>query len=239
MRITLAVLPLFVASFLLAQNVRPTTLSFEAVPPNTSPQEGIAFTNTGTTQLTLTVGISGLPFTIAENRCGNGVRPGSHCNVYLTYTPATVGEIDNGTLTINYGEGVVTVPLVGHGVSAIPTAVKLGATRHQCKIVNLGGGFSMIAKVWVSDKYYALPTGEQVHASCTNGQENVDLGAATLTLCKGNGCPSGPYDQAPFGISPDQTGNWSCRVVYDGDGVLAAGEGLVTFQIVDGGGHCH
>jgi hypothetical protein len=136
---------------------------------------------------------------------------------------------------IRYGR----TSLAGHGVSAIPTDVKMGVTLHQCKIVNFGGDVSMIAKVRVLDKYYALPTGEQVHASCTNGQETVDLGAATLTLCKGRGCASGPYDQAFFGIRPDQTGNWSCRVTYDGNGVLAGGVDAVDFQIVDGGGHCH
>ena len=237
MRIALAVLPIFAASFLLAQQIKPTALPFESVPPNTSPQEGIAFANTGTTQLTLAVSVSGPPFAIADNRCANGVKPGTHCNVYLTYTAVGVGDTDTGTLTFDYGEGIVTAPLTGHGVSAIPTYVKMA--RHTCLMLNLGGGFSMTAKVWSLDKYYAPPVGEQVHASCTNGQENVDLGAATLTLCKGRGCPSGPYAQAPFGITPDQTGNWSCQVTYDGDGVLAGGTGAVNFQVVDGGGHCH
>jgi hypothetical protein len=238
MKFALVALQLFAASFLFAQHLRPNALTFEAVPPNTSPREAIAFSNTGTTALSVAVSVNA-PFSIAENRCANGVKPGTHCNVYLTYTPASVGEVDNGTLTFNYGNGVVTAPLTGHGVSAIATDVKMGVAKGQCKIINLGGDVSMIAKVRVPDKYYALPTGEQVHASCTNGQENVDLGAATLTLCKGRGCASGPYDQAFYGIRPDQTGNWSCRVTYDGNGILAAGEGIVTFQIVDGGGHCH
>jgi Abnormal spindle-like microcephaly-assoc'd, ASPM-SPD-2-Hydin len=237
MKIGLALLPLFASSFLLAQHLRPTALTFEAVPPNTSPQEIIAFTNNGTAPLSLAVSVNA-PFSIAENRCANGVKPGTHCNVYLTYTPTSVGQVDNGTLTFNYGDGIVTAPLNGHGVSAIPTDVTMSLP--QCKIVNLGGDVPMIAKVRVPDKYYALPTGEQVHASCSNGQVNVDLGVQALTLCKrGEGCGGRPYDHAFFDITPDQTGNWSCRVTYDGNGILASGVGVATFQIVDGGGHCH
>jgi hypothetical protein len=239
MKSKLTLLPLFVASVLLAQETRPTALQFEAVPPNTSPRETIVFKNIGDTPLTVTVSIPDPPFVLVENRCANGVKGGSHCNIYLTYMPSFVGAADNGSVHFNFGQGVTSAGLIGHGVSAIKTTAKIGRKPNQCSIVNLGGGFSMIAKVWVVDKYYALPTAEQVHASCTNGQENVDLGSATLTLCKGKGCPSGPYDQAPFAITPDQTGNWSCQVTYDGDGVLGGAVDSVNFQIVDGGGHCH
>jgi hypothetical protein len=44
-----------------------------------------------------------------------------HCNLYLTYSAQTAGEQDNGTLTINYGKGYVSVPLSGEGVSDIAT----------------------------------------------------------------------------------------------------------------------
>ncbi len=231
-----ALLMLSAASFLLAQKVEPTTLSFEAVPPNTSPQEGVAFTNTGATELTLTIYTSGPPFAISENRCGKGVKPNSHCNVYLTYTPQTVGEIDNGTLTLDYGEGVATVPLVGEGVSGIPTNAEMTLAKRQCSIIKAGNSFRMVAKVWVQDTYYALPTGEEVSASCTDGSDNIDLGTATLTLCKH--CPGGPRDEAPFTATPDQPGNWTCTVVYPGDGILAPGTGSIKFEVVEKGAHC-
>jgi hypothetical protein len=229
---------LCLSSLLLAQQVVPTSLSFEAVPPNTGPLEDIAFTNTGTTQLTLTISISGPPFAIGENRCGNGVKPNSHCNVYLTYSPQTVGEVDNGTLNINYGEGVVSVPLSGQGVAAIPTYVKMAFAPHQCDIIHVGHSFSMTAKVFVLDKYYALPTGEQVSASCTNGSDNINLGSATLQRCNRKHCGEGPFDEAPFGVNPDQTGTWSCTVTYDGDGILAWGDGSIEFQVVEKHSHC-
>lgn len=241
MKFRLAVLPLFAASFLLAQQIKPTHLLFESVPPNTSPREGVSFANTGTAQLTVAVSVSGLPFAIAENRCANGVKPGSHCNVYFTYTAVSVGETDAGTLTFNYGDGIVTAPLYGRGVDSIPTLAKM--TSESCRLINMPGGIggiAMNAKVWSLDKYYAPPVGEQVHASCTNGQTTVDLGVATLTLCKGLGCPNGPYGQAPFAFFSDQPGKWSCAAFYDGNGVLGSAEVYpLRFEFVTSGGYCH
>jgi len=65
MKSKLALLPLFVASVLLAQETRPTALQFEAVPPNTSPRETIVFKNIGDTPLTVTVSIPDAPFALA------------------------------------------------------------------------------------------------------------------------------------------------------------------------------
>src|SRR5882672_10470636 len=106
MKSKLALLPLFVASVLLAQETRPTALQFEAVPPNTSPRETIVFKNIGDTPLTVTVSIPDAPFALVENRCANGVKSGSHCNIYLTYTPSFVGATDNGSVHFNFGQGV-------------------------------------------------------------------------------------------------------------------------------------
>lgn len=218
-----------------AQQVNPTSLSFEAIPPNTSPEEGIAFTNTGTSELTLSISISGPPFMIAENRCGKGVKPKSHCNLYLTYTPQTVGEVDSGTLSINYGEGVVAVPLSGQGVSSIPTWAHLRPAKYQCSKIHLGNPFSMYGTLGLEDKYYALPTGEQVYFSCTNGQETVNLGAVTLELCSKH-CPEDPggpgrYDDAGASFTPDQEGSWSCTMTYDGDGILGANSAEVAIEV--------
>src|SRR5271167_218272 len=98
MRFSIVVAMLLSASWLVAQKVNPTSLTFEAVPPNTSPGEYIAFKNTGTTQLTLSISITP-PFVISESRCANGVKPNTHCYLYLTYTAQTIGEVDNGSLT--------------------------------------------------------------------------------------------------------------------------------------------
>jgi len=170
------------------------------VPPNTSPGEYLAFKNTGTTQLTLSISVSGGPLAISESRCGNGVKPSTHCYLYLTYTPQTIGEADNGMVTINCGEGVVTVPLSGQGVAAMPTWAHLGPAPMQCLKIHLGDSFSMSGAVGIADKYYAPPTGEQVYFRCTNGQETVDLGAAPLGLCTKH-CPSIQGYKMPYDVT--------------------------------------
>jgi hypothetical protein len=220
---------LFNAPALLSQQANPSTLKFEAVPPNTSPAEDLAFTNDGSTQLSLSVSVSA-PFAISENRCANGVKPGTHCNLYLTYTPQSVGETDSGTLTINYGAGVTTVALNGQGVSSIPTVAELRPIPGQCSKVHIGDSFNMNGTLGVEDKYYALPTGEQVNFSCTNGSETVDLGSETLEACSGY-CPGKPHDIAPASITPDQLGQWSCTMTYNGDGILGATSATVKFIV--------
>jgi hypothetical protein len=218
--VALAGLLLFAPS-LLAQDVNPGALGFEAVPPNTSPEKTMIFINVGTTPLTVAVSLTGPQFAIAENRCANGVKPNTHCNVYLTYTPLSVGARDKGTLSINYGVGVATVALSGQGVASIQTSAKLAPASRQCLKVHIGDPFNMEGKVSVDDKFYGPPTGESVDFTCTNGQETVDLGSATLQYCeRPNHCNGGPLDIAFDGFTPDQTGNWSCTMTYSGDGLL-------------------
>ena len=220
---------LFSASSVTGQRTNPSSLSFEAVPPNTSPVENLAFFNDGAIQLTVSVSVSG-PFTITENRCGNGVKPGTHCNLYLTYTSQAVRETDNGALTINYGGGITTVPLTGRGVSAIATSAQLGPAPFQCLKVHIGNSINMSGLLGVDDKFYALPTGEEVTFSCTDGEETVDLGAVTLVLSRQhrNGRL---HDLAGASFTPDQLGQWSCTMTYDGDGILGATSAAVTFEV--------
>ena len=218
--VVLAGLLLF-ASSLLAQDVNPSALGFEAVPPNTSPQKTMIFINVGTTPLTVAVSLTGPQFAISQNRCANGVKPNTHCNVYLTYTPLSVGARDKGTLSINYGAGVATVALSGQGVASIQTSAKLAPASRQCLKVHIGDPFNMEGKLSVDDKFYGPPTGESVEFTCTNGQETVDLGSATLQFCeRPEHCNGGPLDIAFDGFTPDQTGNWSCTMTYSGDGLL-------------------
>jgi hypothetical protein len=232
-KLSLITIVCFAAS-LAAQQVEPSSMIFFAVPPNTSPAEQIAFSNTGDTELELNVTISGAYFQISENRCANGVRPHSHCNVFVTYTPQIVGESDNGNLILNFGDdGEISVELGGQTVNAIDTEIEVALMKGEDSRVHVGEEFGMIAKLWVEDKFYSLPTGEQISATCTDGSETIDLGSATLALCKGKGCASGPYDYAPFYVTPDQGGKWSCTAAYDGDGILGESSGVIKFEATE------
>lgn len=113
---------LFAALLLQAQEVGPTSLTLVAVPGYTSSPQSVFFKNTGDSQITLTVSITG-PFAIPTNSCGRGVKPGTHCNVYVTYKPVAI-ETDTGTLTFSFNGQTVSVPLTGDGVSVVPTSTK-------------------------------------------------------------------------------------------------------------------
>ncbi len=212
---------LLLTSLLQAQQVNPTSLSFESVPPNPTPQEGLVFKNTGTTQLTLSFQIAA-PFVISENECENGVKPGTHCNLYLTYTAQTVGEQDAGTLTINYGSGSVGVPLSGSGVANIATDIVHDWSQHPN--VRLGHFAPLGATMILSDQYYYPDgVGESVTFSCSSGSATAS-GTGGLELCSGGGCHykkhRGIGERADGGVTPTQTGDWSCTVSYPGDNIL-------------------
>jgi hypothetical protein len=245
--IAVAIALLFASSLLFGQVLaNPTSLSFEAVPPNTSPFEDLAFLNQGSTTLTLSISISGPPFAIAENRCGNGVKPNTHCNLYLTYSPQSVGAVDSGSLTINYGSGVTVVQLSGQGVSSIPTWAHLGVPEFESSKVPLGETYYLHGQVGSEDKFYAPPAGETAYLSCTtNGEESINNEGVSLALCNvARDCPgvdahpygTEPYALAIYTITPTQTsqiGAWECTMSYDGDGLLGPSTPKqVKFEVV-------
>jgi uncharacterized repeat protein (TIGR03803 family) len=98
----------------------PAALNFGQVPVGqTSPQKLVSLTNTGNSQLTVSgISISG-DFALPINQCADGVKSGTHCNVYVTYTPHAL-ETDTGTLTFtdNASNSPQTILLTGTGASA-------------------------------------------------------------------------------------------------------------------------
>ena len=110
-----------------AQEVSPPSIDFQQVlVGQTSPQHNVRFKNTGNSDLKVTLSISG-PFGIPVNKCGRGVKVGTHCNVFVTYTPKAV-ETDTGTLTFTDSEGnVESVSLTGSGATSVPTQTTLKA----------------------------------------------------------------------------------------------------------------
>jgi uncharacterized repeat protein (TIGR03803 family) len=94
--------------------VSPTTRNFRGAVGQTSPPQTVILKNTGDSQLTVS-NISVSPgFAISTNRCANGVRPGTHCNVWVTFTPTGPGTV-TGTLTFvdNASNSPQTVALTG------------------------------------------------------------------------------------------------------------------------------
>jgi hypothetical protein len=112
--------PFALTVWLHGQVVKPSSVTVMAVPGYTSPYQDVRFFNTGSSELTLAISVSGSMFAIPENRCTNGVKPGSHCDVYVTYAPLGI-ETDNDTVTFAFNDQTVSVPLTGEGVQSIPT----------------------------------------------------------------------------------------------------------------------
>ena len=99
--------------------VSPTSLNFGSVlVGTTSTEKVVALENTGNGNMVVSsVSVSG-PFAVAVNKCQNGVKVGTHCNVWVTYTPQGV-ENDTGTLTFtdNASNSPQSVSLSGTGIA--------------------------------------------------------------------------------------------------------------------------
>lgn len=154
--------------------VSPTTVNFgQVLVGQTSPQQIVTLKNTGDSQLTVSsIAISG-NFALPKNTCANGVKPGTHCNVYVTFTPHAL-ETETGTLTFtdNASNNPQTVSLTGTGSSTANTKTVLTASPKSiyagqlitftAKVTSLGGG--------------AIPDGEVVQFE----RAGVGLGSGTL-----------------------------------------------------------
>jgi hypothetical protein len=142
--------------------VSPTTWDFgPTLVGCTSPQKRISLTNTGDAQLTMdNISITGL-FAIPVNRCGNGVKVGTHCDVYVTYSPEAL-QTDAGTLTFNdnASNSPQTVSLNGHGATTVPTETKM--EKPNPRQIYVGQTTTLTANV-VSLGGCAIPDGEVIH----------------------------------------------------------------------------
>jgi len=187
-----------------AQQVSPDSVNFgDVLIGQTSPQVNVSFTNTGDAELDLTVSITG-PFAIPINRCGRGVKVGTHCNVDITYTPEAA-ETDTGTLTFNYGGGSVSVSLTGTGVTTISYATKT-KLKGPHGTFDIGAGLDLTFTATVTSKGGAIPDGGIVDFYCT--------GSVAGTYGPLPGTTKGGVATAYLEV--DQIGSWQCWAIYTG-----------------------
>ncbi|MGA7445659.1 MAG: hypothetical protein WBQ43_20290 [Terriglobales bacterium] len=203
----------FAGPFLQAQEVKPASLTIQAIPGETSPQQRVVFTNTGVSDLTLTISISG-PFSVPKNKCGHPVKQNLHCDVWVTYSPQEIGT-DTGTLTFTFNDQSVSVPLTGNGLNLLATSTRLQLTREgELKTtVSVANG-------------YQVPDGEQVTVFCT-AVSGPDKGYEV----NGSADLSDGKADVPASIVDVLGGHymWRCYSAYYGDGEFAGSEsGLVT-----------
>jgi hypothetical protein len=100
--------------------VSPASVNFgDVIVGQTSPQVRVSLKNEGDSEIVIaSISISGY-FALPVNHCAAGVRPGTHCDVYVTFSPHAV-EVESGVLTFtdNASNSPQSVSLSGNGVNS-------------------------------------------------------------------------------------------------------------------------
>ena len=131
-------------------SLSPTSASFGSVTVGTtSAASNVWVTNTGTTGVSVSsITVSG-PFALSSTDCSptptwNGVlAPGTHCNAYVVFAPATSGSA-TGTLTVTAAGSSKTAALSGTGASTTPSVLSAIAASSITS--------SSAAIVWTTDQ---------------------------------------------------------------------------------------
>jgi hypothetical protein len=192
-------------------HVSPGALDFGAqLVKTTSAPKGISLSNTGDAEMTVTsFEITG-DFAIQTNYCTKGVKPGTHCNVYVTFTPSQPG-VRSGTLTFvdNATNSPQTVSLNGIGTST--TATTLTSAPNPS---TLGQAVKLTAVVVPT--YTGTPSGTVTFfdGTTTLGMVALNLGAAQLITSSFSG------------------GSHSLTASYSGDAVFKPSKSSVVTQVV-------
>ncbi|MEX0172651.1 choice-of-anchor D domain-containing protein [Streptomyces sp. LMG1-1-1.1] len=114
----------------------PGSLDFQTVPTTSRKALGVTFTNTGTTDETISsVSLPSSPFTAVDPPvAGTVVRPRQSVTVQVTYAPTVAGE-HTGTVAVSSGSGTASVSLAGTAVTGravltiTPTSTDFGQVR--------------------------------------------------------------------------------------------------------------
>lgn len=182
------------AATLHAQQVKPQSTTITAVPGYSSSPQRLSLFNTGNEPMTVQVSITG-PFSISDNRCQKGVKPATHCDVYVVYSPQQLGT-DSGELDFIYDGQTNAIQLLGNSVSTIPTMTKAqySTTTQQIHATLVAAGDF-------------VPNGELMWASCMSS-DGVNSFAAWEALTN---------NKATIDFPDGNQGVWLCEVYYQGD----------------------
>ena len=153
-------------------------------------------------------------FQIQTNHCMNGVKPGTHCDVFVTFLPTALGP-RTGTLFYNDNAqgSPQPVSLSGVGTSTRPTTTTLSSSPNPSAY-----GKAVTFTAVVSSSAGAPPDGETV--SFMKG-----------TTLLGTGTLSG--GSASFMTSTLLVGTDSITAVYAGDSNFAASKSKAVSQVVN------
>jgi len=156
------------------------------------------------------IGITG-DFVISKNRCNNGIRPGTHCNIYVQFQPAQLGN-RIGSLRVNdnaTGSPQLTA-LSGNGVTASNTTLTSAPNPSIF-------GETVTLTAQVTSNAPGTPTGTVIFK---NGASKV--GSAALNA-----------GVAVFSTSKLPVGTLSLTAIYNGDSSSAKSTSSVLIQVVN------
>lgn len=106
----------------LTGTVTATALAFDKTPYTAPLTLGSTITNTGTSDVTMTVpsatSVSGTDFSFVSTTCTATLRAGTTCVVKVKFTP-TANAARSGTLTVSHSAGTTTAALTGTGLKPV------------------------------------------------------------------------------------------------------------------------
>jgi hypothetical protein len=149
-------------------------------------------------------------FQIQTNYCMNGVKPGTHCDVYVTFSPTALGT-RTGTLLFNDNAqgSPQTVALSGTGTTTTTTSL---SSSYNPSTYGQAVTFTAVVVPAVS----GTPTGNVTFYDGTTSLGSVALSAGTAALT----------------TSSLTGGSHSLTASYSGDGTFGASTSPVLSQIV-------
>jgi hypothetical protein len=191
--------------------VSPTSLVFpqrQFLGTTSSPQL-VRMTNIGNGPMTLSVSTSG-DFAIQDNRCLKGVKPNTHCDVYVVFSPSEVGT-RSGSLVFSFNgsNSPIAVSLSGVGIT------NGNSTTNLCTAnVLYSQPVSLCAQVTSDD------AGKQPSGSVTFFVDSANAGTATLI-----------GSQAQLQIPSPDAGTYVLQGQYNGDSNFQPSSGTGSFVV--------
>jgi hypothetical protein len=145
-----------------------------------SASKSASITNTGQVEMIVSnLTISG-DFSVGKNLCANGIRPGTHCNVDVQFSPTQLGT-RNGTLLVydNATNSPQTISLSGNGVTTSQTSLTSSPNPSAF-------GQTVTFTAQVTSESPTPPTGTVTFRNGSHGIGKVTLsaGVAVITTSK-------------------------------------------------------
>jgi len=194
--------------------VSPSSVAFGGQPLNTtSAAKKVSLFNDGDFQMTVSSVTTTGDFAVQTNNCVNGVKPGTHCDVFITFTPTQLGA-RAGTLTFvdSATNSPQTASLTGVGTSTTTTSLTSSPNPSA-----LGQAVTLTAVVVPT--FNGTPTGTVTFrdGTTTLGTIALNLGAAELVTSTLSG------------------GSHSLTAAYNGDAVFLPSTSPIVTQVVKQG----